>query len=140
MTYPGCGRTIKRIDALLRETGGGLDSADLKRRLGLSADHISNALTIGVGGGLFEFHTVPHGRAWNRRVYYAAGMKPEKAPPPPPPAPRVAAPRKADDAPNGTRRWVDPRFHVDLPADYTSSLSSAECRPWAMAAAQARSA
>lgn len=104
----------------------GAVTTELSNRLGYEPKRISEALCTGERRGLVEWFPEPLGRCNNRRRWYAAGMRPAVKLP-------VVVQTKPAPEPNGVRAFVDPRFHVELPAGYRSALSSSECRPWARA-------
>jgi hypothetical protein len=121
-------------DYLKSRGTAGSASTEMAVALGKSAKAVHSAVHKAEKRGLVEWWPEPMGRCANRRRWYAAGMRPKVAPPPVPMRPV----RKPDAPANGVRAFVDPRFHVELPAGYRSALSPSECRPWAAAAAEAR--
>jgi hypothetical protein len=123
--------TLQAVLEYLKTKGtAGAPSTELAANTGREAKSIHNATHKGEKRGLIEWWPEPMGRCANRRRWYAAGMRPAVKPPPVPMRPV----RKPDAPANGVRAFVDPRFHVELPAGYRSALSSNECRPWAAAA------
>jgi hypothetical protein len=114
--------TIAR--ALLDFGTAGATTQELTPLVGSSGSQVWKALKNLHDRGAIEFWPEPCGRCVNRRRWYAAGHRPQT---PPPPKPAV---RKATTAaePNGVRRFVDPRFHVESAPPV---INPAECRPWA---------
>ena len=122
---PGCGPTIGKVQAILKERKQqGAATDELMPLIGVTLGHLSTALSFALAAGLLEWYPEPLGRCWNRRRWYAAGFKPAQRPTPPARS-KLVAPR---------RDYMDARYHVELPDGYVSPLNPADCRPWAEAA------
>lgn len=120
---------VRCVEVLKTRGQTGASAQELCGLLDRCPSRVTKAVSMGEQFGVIESWPEPMGRSTNRRRYYAAGMRPEKAPEP---IKTIRKPTKG--ASDGAVKVLAYRWHTELPTGYISALNPQECRPWAQAA------